>query len=110
VFAEGYLGLNFYLFDLGSLMGKYDPLKEFLSLHRENEIPLTLRQIEIIVSAKLPKSARAYSAWWSEPVSHPQVRSWSDVGWKVKVHSEEGSIEWVMFQKLARAKTRKAIT
>jgi len=79
--------------------GKYDSLEEFLSLHRTKEISLTLRQIEIITSIKLPKSARDYTAWWSDPSTHPQVRNWSDIGWKVMVHSEKGKVAWVTFKK-----------
>jgi hypothetical protein len=83
-------------------MSRYDALKEFLSLHREKEIPLTLRQIEIIMSAKLPDSAHTHHAWWSGPSSHPHVRAWSEIGWKVEVHSEKGRIEWVVFRKLPK--------
>jgi len=83
-------------------MGKYDRLKMFLSLHRDKEITLTLEQIEIILGSELPDSARLYSAWWSDPSSHPQVGSWSDIGWKAELHSEKGKIDWVTFRKLTK--------
>lgn len=83
-------------------MSIYDPLKEFLSLHRENRIVLTLRQIEIIINRDLPDSAHVHHAWWSHPSSHPHVRSWSDIGWKAELHSEKGKIDWVTFRKLTK--------
>lgn len=81
-------------------MGKYDRLREFLSLHREKEITLALKQIEIVVGSKLPESARRYHAWWSGPSFHPQARNWSDIGWSARVHSKEGSIDYITFKKL----------
>jgi len=85
-------------------MGIYDPLKRFLSLahERENHIVLTLDQIEMIISRKLPASARNYPAWWSDPSSHPQVKGWSEIGWKAELHSEKGKIDWVTFRKTKR--------
>lgn len=84
---------------MGSLMSKYSRLKEFLSLHRENEITLTLRQIEIIINDKLPLSARKYDAWWRDPASHPHVQNWSNIGWRIEVHHDKGRIAWVIFRK-----------
>lgn len=83
-------------------MGKYDRLREFLSLHRDKEITLTLEQIEMITGSRLPDSARVHFAWWSDPTSHPQARSWTDIGWKAHVHSEKGKVEWVTFRKLTK--------
>jgi len=80
-------------------MGKYDRLGKFLSLHRDDKITLTLEQTEMLLGSRLPESARVYSAWWSDASSHPQVRSWSDIGWKVHVHSEKGKVAWVTFRK-----------
>ena len=80
-------------------MGKYDRLKEFLSLHKEDRVPLTLRQIELILGSELPESAKVYGAWWSDPTSHSQVETWTSIGWKVSIHSDKGKIEWVEFKK-----------
>ena len=82
------------------MIGKYSALKEFLKQHREKKIVLTLNQIEIIINSKLPKSAYSYPAWWSDPSTHPQVRNWSDIGWKVEIHSEKSKIAWVRFRKV----------
>ncbi|NLE06269.1 MAG: hypothetical protein GX638_15900 [Crenarchaeota archaeon] len=79
-------------------MGKYDLLKEFLSLHKEDHILLTLRQIELIIGNKLPNSAFIHGAWWKDPASHSNVESWLTIGWKVSTHSKKGKIEWVEFK------------
>ena len=78
-------------------LGKYDSLREFLSLHKEEEVMLTLRQIEIIINNKLPQSAYMHYAWWSGPDYHPHVRTWTDIDWKAEVHVEGNKIAWVKF-------------
>lgn len=80
-------------------MNKYSRLKRFLELHREEKVTLTLEQIEMIVDDELPPSARKYHAWWRGPSFHSHVKSWSDIGWSVEVHSEKGSIAWVVFKR-----------
>ena len=80
-------------------MNKYDLLKEFLSLHREERVPLTLRQIELIIGKTLPDSAREYVAWWSDPNSHPNAEAWLSIGWKANTHSDKGKTDWVEFKR-----------
>jgi len=80
-------------------MSKYSRLREFLGLHRENKITLTLEQIEMIINNKLPPSASKHDAWWRGPDYHPHVRNWSDIDWKVEVHHDKGRISWVVFRK-----------
>jgi CBS domain-containing protein len=45
---------------------------------------LTFEEVEEIIQAKLPPSARAHRAWWAnDSVSHPQSKLWLEVGWRV---------------------------
>lgn len=82
-------------------MSKYSRLEEFLSLHRENKVTLTLKQIEIIINDVLPKTAHIYHAWWYGERAH--VKKWTEIGWAVEVHTvrTHGKIEWVTFKKPA---------
>lgn len=68
-------------------MSKYSPLHQFLA-----EIPLTeqgctltFAQIEQIIAADLPPSARKYPAWWANVSggSHVQAYAWLNSGWQV---------------------------
>lgn len=65
-------------------MGKYDALGEHLSrLDRSTSHTLGFDRIESILGAALPKSARAYQAWWANQVGsgHVQANAWLDHGW-----------------------------
>ena len=64
-------------------MGKYDPLREFLRSLEQDEITLSFTEIEDIIAAPLPPSARRHRAWWTNNDSMPQARAWLGAGWKV---------------------------
>ena len=63
-------------------MGKYDPLFRYLNTNGKQQVVLSYAEIENILSAKLPDSARKHTAWWSNN-SHVQSKSWRDAGYKV---------------------------
>jgi hypothetical protein len=64
-------------------MGKYEPLGRFLRKQRTHEIRLTFGEIEGIVKAKLPPSARKQRAWWSNnPDNSVMTRVWLDAGFR----------------------------
>lgn len=86
-------------------MGKYAPLSEFLQNNRGDKVELTLKQIETILRDHLPPSARMYPAWWRDPASHPHVKSWADIGWRVSTRTNQGRIEWVVFSRVERKTT-----
>jgi hypothetical protein len=45
---------------------------------------LTFNQVEEVLGAQLPGSARAHRSWWAnDSVSHPQSTRWLEVGWRV---------------------------
>jgi len=62
---------------------KYYPLYEYLRPQAQDEpISLTFDQIEAIIGAALPRSARVSRAWWANSAT-PQGQAWLDAGWLV---------------------------
>lgn len=62
---------------------KYDPLSDYLTSSAQENIGLTFTQIENIIGADLPDSARRHRQWW-ENGGHSQARAWLDTGYKVE--------------------------
>lgn len=65
---------------------KYRPLYEFLNSLDERERQMSFAEIERIISAPLPPSARTYNAWWSNEIwgEFRQSRAWLDAGWETR--------------------------
>ncbi|MHC8509592.1 MAG: DUF7662 domain-containing protein [Rhodospirillales bacterium] len=64
-------------------MTKYEPLQNHLRSLRGREWRAAFKEIESIIGGKLPKSARAYSAWWANDATPGrQSHSWLDAGWE----------------------------
>lgn len=67
-------------------VGKYDSLFERLCRSPEEPIEMGFAEIEELVGP-LPRSATAYSAWWSNESSasrHVQSRAWREAGREVE--------------------------
>lgn len=66
-------------------MTKYAPLARALSGRPGSHWPTTFRELETIIGARLPQSARLYPAWWSNnPSNNTMTRVWLDAGWKTE--------------------------
>ena len=83
-------------------MGKYDPLQVYLQGLPAGvaEKTLTFVQIERIIGAALPRSARQYPAWWANERAggrHVQAKAWLAAGWRVQRADQER--EWVRFER-----------
>jgi hypothetical protein len=64
-------------------MGKYEPLAQFLRKQRTDEVRLSFADIERIVGAKLPSSARKQRAWWSNnPDNSVMTQAWLAAGFR----------------------------
>lgn len=64
-------------------MSKYDPLRELLAQEPGESIRLSFDEIEEIISASLPESARRYPAWWAnDATAGRQAHAWLSAGWK----------------------------
>jgi hypothetical protein len=68
------------------IVSKYENLTVYLVDTDPEKSPLTLTfdQIEQIIRAPLPGSARQYQAWWANQSGkgHSQAYSWACAGWR----------------------------
>lgn len=68
-------------------MGAYAPLNAWLSRQPANvhHVPTTFEQIERILGAPLPPTARRKSQWWENNATrHVQARAWLDAGFETR--------------------------
>lgn len=83
-------------------MGKYEPLGQFLKSQTRDFVPMTFREIENILSAKLPPSKK-YPAWWSNnPSNNVMTKHWLDAGYETE--SVDIGAGKLVFRRKARAK------
>ena len=64
-------------------MGKYDPLRDFLALRKDEEFFLSFNDIEEIIGGPLPPSAQR-PQWWensSDDNSRVQREAWRVAGY-----------------------------
>jgi hypothetical protein len=67
------------------IMGKYEPLPQFLSGKPGAAHRMSFEQIERVLGFKLPKSAYEHEAWWSNnPAGHSHSRTWLEAGWRTQ--------------------------
>lgn len=64
---------------------KYQPLAEHLSRQKAEAVPLTFEDIERILGAELPPSARKHQAWWAnDGAHHVNARAWLNAGYRTE--------------------------
>lgn len=64
-------------------MNKYDPLHRFLRKQAHTRVPTSFAQVESIIGAHLPTSARSHRAWWANDASgHIHAKAWLDAGYE----------------------------
>jgi hypothetical protein len=77
-------------------VAKYDPLSQHLMQQAGQEILMTFAEVEAVIGATLPPSAKAYPEWWaneSNPrTTHVQARSWLDAGFRTTVNLSCGMV------------------
>ena len=78
-------------------MGKYDPLTKRLAATKGGEWKATFAELEKLLGAPLPKTARSGTAWWKSDAATPQAKAWA--GWK----AEPGKTGNVVFRKAGAA-------
>lgn len=65
------------------MVGKYEPLRRHLEGLRDKTWRANFAEIERILGATLPSSARLYPAWWSNDASEGrQSSAWLGAGWR----------------------------
>jgi len=62
---------------------RYTPLYEHLRLSGQDEIKLSFAALEALLGGKLPESARAARAWWSNRETGLQAAAWLHAGYRV---------------------------
>ena len=63
-------------------MSKYAPLTAHLRASGRAEIPMTFRDIEAVIGAKLPASAYRHRSWWSNNRNNSVVTgAWIEAGY-----------------------------
>lgn len=59
------------------------------------EVVIAFADVERIIGAELPDSARRHRAWWAnDSEGHVQAQSWLDVGWKAAVNLSAGQVRF----------------
>lgn len=62
---------------------KYEPLRRRLINEIDPVVELSFDEIERIIGASLPRSARVHSAWWSNsPDGHVNAQAWLAAGFR----------------------------
>lgn len=73
--------------------GRYDPLKAYLLAQTASRLPMTFSGVEKTIGAKLPRSAKAHRAWWSNDTGHVQAKAWLDAGYRAEqVDKDAGTL------------------
>ena len=64
-------------------MSKYAPLADHLRGSGRAELPMTFGEIEAVIGARLPESARKHRAWWSNnPTNNVMTHAWREAGYE----------------------------
>ncbi len=78
-------------------MSKYQPLADHLTAWREPFWRASFADLEALLGATLPQSARRGDAWWGNTGTQSHQRAWLESGWEVESVDRAG--EAVLFQK-----------
>lgn len=74
-------------------MAKYEPLHDFLKKQNREVVRLTFSDIEKLIGAPLPPSARKHRPWWSNnPKNSVITNAWLKAGFRteqVNIHEEK---------------------
>jgi hypothetical protein len=66
------------------MMGKYEPLGQFLRKQKRDRVPMTFAEIEKILNAKLPASKTSRAFWSNNPDNNVMTRVWVEAGFETK--------------------------
>jgi hypothetical protein len=83
--------------------GDYDRLLQWLRGREAavRSVSVTFDELERVLEASLPHSARAHRGWWANSISgrHAWATAWLQAGWRV-AHVDRGG-GWVRFERIA---------
>jgi hypothetical protein len=66
------------------MMGKYEPLGQFLKKQKRSQIKLSFAEIEKIIGAKLPKSKSSRAFWSNNPDNNVMTKEWISAGFETQ--------------------------
>jgi len=69
---------------MGKPPAKYLPLQRHLAAVVGDTVTLTFAEVEALLGAALPSSARQRAAWWANTAGSFQARAWLVAGWRVQ--------------------------
>jgi hypothetical protein len=93
-------------------MTKYAPLRDFLKKQDRSLVRLTFREIEKLIGAPLPASARKHRPWWSNnPDNSVITDAWLAAGYRTEqVDMERGTLVFRRDETRSDAKARESET
>src|SRR5205823_508987 len=68
----------------GGVMPNYQRLANHLARQTISPINCTFAQVEGVLGAPLPASARTHRPWWANDRTHTHARAWLDTGWQTQ--------------------------
>ena len=67
------------------MLSKYAPLQSHLKTLAAPRIPMSFKDIERVINAKLPPSARKHRPWWSNnPGNSVITKAWLNAGYRTE--------------------------
>jgi hypothetical protein len=75
---------------------KYDPLTAYLAGLADDEVTLTLAEMQRIIGAPLPRWATT-AAFWSNAREQATLPPWREAGWRVRRIHLRGDLPAVTF-------------
>ena len=98
---------EFTVSEAGGEGGRYALLADWLQSQpgRIDHVKLSFNEVEDIIRADLPPSARERRAWWAnDTVGHSHSQLWLDAGWKTTfIHLSEGTITFSRIREREKA-------
>lgn len=77
-------------------MSKYQGLSDHLAGQKGNEWRGSFDEVEKLLGAPLPKTARSSLAWWANDPAKAQSKAWTGAGWQVMdVDTKAGTVTFL---------------
>ena len=84
-------------------MSRYDALGDYLRTADKAGVTLSFSQIERLIGARLPASARSNRSWWGNTTRSPQAAAWMRVGWMLtRVALPDGPATFIVGEPVSR--------
>ena len=84
-------------------MSRYDALGDYLRTADKAGVTLSFSEIERLIGARLPASARSNRSWWGNTTRSPQAAAWMRVGWMLtRVALPDGPATFIVGEPVSR--------